>query len=1073
MINFRAFAAGLAIALCGAIAPAQYNNATIGGVVYDPGGAVVVDAAVTIRSQETGYSKAVQTGTDGTFLFPATPVGSYQLVVEKAGFSRYVQGGITLAVNLVAHVPVTLRVGDVNQQVTVSADAELVNTQSASVAQVVDRQRIVDLPLNGRQPQALLFLAAGALDETGKYCLVNCQGGVYPGEQDANVGGGGPRSVNFQMNGAGHNDTYLNTNLPFPNPDAVQEFAVQTDNLSAQYGLGAGAVVNIVTKSGTNQLHGSAFEFVRNGAWNARNFFAQKQDTLKRNQYGGSLGGPILKHRLFFFGTYQGTPIRMAAQGRISFVPTAVERAGDFSAIPTQLKDPASGAPFPNNQIPTSRFSVPSLALLAKIPLPNGTNGQLTYGGPKVVQNDHQWLAKIDYLSGKHQLIASFFWTRFSEPPDIAAGNRNILSADNSGNRVTIKNLAINHTYTMSSSTLFLTWFGWDSQTGGSLSGAPFSFPDIGVHIAAPTPSELVVSVPGFFSISTNHRGNFDRGDYTVREDLTMQRGSHEIHIGGEAVRVRNDLVNTFTMSGQFTFGNQLTGNNLSDFFLGSASRFLQGGGEFKNLGGTLWSLFFQDNWRLTPNFVLNFGVRWDPYFPYTEEKGRVPCFAPGQKSAKFPNAPAGLIFGGANHDPDCPAASGSEANVWNFGPRLGFAYRIGSSGSTSLRGGVGIYYTPPGNHDSNGLVDTAPFGPRFDYSGNISFVDPFASIGIPNPFPAQYGPNLPGPSATFTLPVSVYGYIQRNWHMPELATWNLTLERQFAKSWVGRISYDGNKGTYLASGALGFRESNPAVYIPGASTKANTQSRRLYPQFGSVGLFSSDNNSHYHAMKLNIERHFSRGFSILANYTWSKMIDDFGNSGTTNPFSRHFDYGTSNDDVPHLFHFSAVWQIPQTSLRGVAGGLANGWGLTGLSTWRGGFPFSVVSGTDNSFSGVGLDRADYIGGNPSLDSGRPHGQLIAQYFNTAAFAPNAIGTFGNSGKNILRGPRFFGADLGLLKTNKITDRVSSQFRAEFFNVFNNVNFNLPNANVSSASFGQITSAGDPRILQLALKLQF
>ncbi len=1059
--------------LSGATALAQYTNATISGVVYDPGGAVVAGANVTIRSPETGYSKTAQTGADGAFLFPATPVGSYQIVVEKPGFAKYVQSGITLAVNQVANAPVTLKVGDVSQQVTVAADAELVNTQTASVAQVIDTQRIIDLPLNGRQPQALLFLSAGALDETGKYCLVNCQGGVYPGEQDANVGGGGPRAVNFQMNGAGHNDTYLNTNLPFPNPDAVQEFAVQTDNLSAQYGIGAGAVVNIVTKSGTNQLHGSAFEFVRNGDFNARNFFAPRQDTLKRNQYGGSIGGPILKDKLFFFGTYQGTPIRQAAQGRVAFVPTAAERAGDFSAISTQLRDPATGTPFPGNQIPVSRFSAPSQALLAKIPLPNGPNGQLTYAGPSIVQNDNQWLAKIDYLTGKHQISGSFFWTRFDEPPDIAAGNRNILSADSSGNRVTIKNLAINHTYTMSPSTLFLTWFGWDSQTGGSLSGAPFSFPDIGVHIAAPTPPELVASVGGFFSVSTNHLGNFDRGDYTIREDVTLQRRNHEIHIGGEAVRVRNDLVNTFTMSGQFTFNNQLSGNNLSDFFLGNASRFLQGGGEFKNLGGTLWSLFFQDNWRMTPNFVLNFGVRWDPYFPYTEEKGRVPCFAPGQKSARFPNAPVGLIFGGPNHDPGCPAASGSEANVWNFGPRLGFAYRLGSSGRTSLRGGVGIFYTPPGNHDSNGLVDTAPFGPRFDYSGNINFVDPWSSIGIPNPFPAQYGPNLPGPNATFTLPVSVYGYIQRDWHMPELTTWNLTLEHQFAGNWVGRISYSGNKGTYLASGALGFRESNPAVYIPGVSTKTNTQSRRLYPQFGSVGLFSSDNNSHYNAMKLNIEKRFSRGFTILANYTWSHMIDDFGNSGTTNPFNRRFDYGTSNDDVPHLFHFSAVWQIPQTRLRGVAGAFVNGWGLTGLSTWRSGFPFSVTSGTDNSYSGVGADRADYTGGAASLDTSRPHGQLIARYFNTAAFTLNAPGTFGNSGKNILRAPRFFGTDVGLLKSNRITERVSTQFRAEFFNVFNHVNFNGPSANVSSASFGQITSAGDPRILQLALKLQF
>src|SRR3954447_18161167 len=226
------------------------------------------------------------------------------------------------------------------------------------------------------------------------------------------------------------------------------------------------------------------------------------------------------------------------------------------------------------------------------------------------------------------------------------------------------------------------------------------------------------------------------------------------------------------------------------------------------------------------------------------------------------------IIYGGPNADPGCPAASGSETNAGNFAPRLGFAYRLGNSGKTSIRGGAGIYYTPLGNHDSNGLVDTAPFGPRFDYSGNLSFVNPYSSIGIPNPFPSQYGPNLPTPDATFTLPLSVYGYMQRDWRMPQLATWNLTLEHQFAGDWVGRISYSGNKGTYLASGALGFRESNPAVYYPGASTSTNIQQRRLYPQFGSVGLFSSDNNSHYNAMKLNVEKRFSHGLSVLANYT-------------------------------------------------------------------------------------------------------------------------------------------------------------------------------------------------------------
>jgi hypothetical protein len=1061
------------VVLFAAAGYAQFTNANLLGTVSDSSGAPVPDASVTVTNTDTGLSRNTKTDQSGAYSFNALPVGQYQIVVEKTGFSKYTQSGITLVVAQSASIPVTLQVGNVNESVNVAANAEMVTTETGMVAHLVDQKRITDLPLNGRQPQTLLFLAPGTVNETGKYCLVNCQGGVYPGQQDANVGGGGPRSVNFQMDGAGHNDTYVNTNLPFPNPDAVQEFNLQSDNLSAQYGMGAGAVVNIVTRSGTNTLHGDVFEFVRNGAMNARNFFAPTQDTLKRNQYGGSVGGPIIKDKLFFFGTYQGTPIRSAAKGSVAFVPTAAERTGNFNGTGITVRDPVTQIAYAGNQIPQNLLSGASQNFLPYIPLPNGPNGQLTYTGPSLVQNDDQYMIKLNWIEGKNQLSGSYFWTRFDEPPDINIAKQNLLAADTNGNYIKVQNLAINDTFTFSPSLLFNTWFGWTSQTGGSRSGAPFAFSDLGVNIAAPKPPELYTSVGGFFTIATNHLGDFSRGTNTLREDVAIQRGPQEIHVGGEAVRVTNDLTNTYTMSGQFTFGNALTGSNISDFLMGQASRFLQGGGEFKNIAGTLWSLYVQDNIRVTPKLRLEVGLRWDPYYPYTETKGRVVCYQPGAQSARFPNAPLGVLYGGSNADPGCPSQTGSKTNWDNFAPRFGFAYQIGPGGKTVLRGGGGFYYTPLGTHDTNGLADTAPFSPRFDYSGRIQFANPYASIGIPNPFPAQYGPTLPNSNATFTLPVSIYGMMQRDWHMPQLVTWNLTLEHQFSNSLLTRLSYSGNKGTYLANGALNFRELNPAVYIPGASTTGNTQSRRLNPNFGSIGLFSSDNNSHYESMRFSVEKRLTHGFSVQGNYTWSKMIDDFGNLGTTNPFNRRFDYGTSNDDVPHVFNFSAIWQIPNAPLHGLANSLVNGWQLSSLATWRAGFPFSVTSGMDNSFSGVGADRADYIGGQASLPSNRSHGQLISQFFNVAAFAPNAPGTFGNSGKNILRGPRLFNTDLSLLKNFKLAERATLQFRSEFFNVFNNVNFNAPQSSLSAAAKGTITSAGDPRILQFALKLMF
>ncbi len=1058
--------------LLSAAAFAQYTTSSLAVAISDPSGAPVEQAKITIRNLETGLQRTSNSTGGGTYTFTALPVGSYEVSIEKTGFSKFLQTGITLTVDQPVNIPVRLQIGSVLEQVTVASDAELINTESGTVGQVINSKKIVDLPLNGRTPQSLLFLTAGTVNETGNYCLVNCQGGVYPGEQDANVNGAGPRGVNYQMDGGGHNDTYLNANLPFPNPDAMQEFNVETDNLSAQYGIGAGAVVNLVTKSGTNTIHGDVFEFVRNGDFNARNFFAPTQDTLKRNQYGGAIGGPILKNKLFYFGTYQGTKIRSAAQGNVQFVPTAAERAGDFSGSGITVKDPVTGVAYPNDRIPANQFSAPAQYFLKYIPLPNGPDGQLTFAGANIVQNDDQYLLKVNWITGKNQLSGSWFWTHFNEPPDVAIGSQNILASDSNGNRVTVKNLALNDTYSFSPRVLFNTWFSWTSQTGGSLSGAPFGFPAAGIAIAAPTPPEMSLYVNGFFNWQTNHLGTFDRGDYSFREDVTLERGAHEIHLGGEALHVSNKLVNTYNMSGQFSFGNALSGSNLSDFLLGAASNFVQGGGEYKDLQGVLWSLYVQDNFRVTQKLKIEAGLRWDPYFPYTEQRGRVVCYLPGTNnaSARFPNAPSGMLFGG---DPSCPKG-GSETDALNIAPRLGFSYQLGKN--TVLRGGAGLYYTPPGNHESNGMVDTAPFSPQFNYSGLVNLAAPFSSIGIPNPFPAQYASTAPPQNVQFTLPISIYGTFQHNWHMPELATWNLNLEHQFGQSWVGRISYSGNKGTYLSSGVLGFNEQNPAIYIPGASNLDNTQQRRINPAFGSVGLFSSDNNSHYEALKLNVEKRFTRGLSVLANYTRSRVIDDLsanGANGRTDPFNRGFDYGLSNDDFPNVFNFSALWQIPSAPLHGLASKLVNGWELTAITNWRSGYPYSIFSNVDNSLSGVGSDRADYLGGSPRLDSGRSHGELIQEYFNVAAFAPNAIGSFGNSGKNILRGPRSFSTDMGLLKNFSLVERVSLQFRAEFFNVFNNVNFGNPQNYLGSSSTGRITSAADPRILQLALKLSF
>ena len=347
---------------------AQFTNASLTGIVTDSSGSVVPAAKVSIQSVETGLTRAVTAGADGSYLFPALPIGVYRLKVEKDGFSTYVQEGITLAVSQVATQSVTLHPGNVSQQINVSADAEMLPTETSTVSQLVGQKSIMELPLNGRETQGLVFLVPGAVDTTGNYCGFNCQGGVYPGAQFAQVNGGGPGNVNYQLDGGDHNDNYLNTNFPFPNPDAVQEFSVQAANMSAEYG-NAAVVVNVVTKSGTNQFHGNVFEFLRNGDLNARNFFAPTQDTLKRNQFGGTVGGPIRKDKLFFFFTYQGTRTTSAPGGQVAFVPTEAERSGNFSGSGITVTDPLTGIPFKGNQIPADRISAPSKYFLQHIPL--------------------------------------------------------------------------------------------------------------------------------------------------------------------------------------------------------------------------------------------------------------------------------------------------------------------------------------------------------------------------------------------------------------------------------------------------------------------------------------------------------------------------------------------------------------------------------------------------------------------------------------------------------------------------------------------------------------------------------
>jgi hypothetical protein len=463
---------------------------------------------------------------------------------------------------------------------------------------------------------------------------------------------------------------------------------------------------------------------------------------------------------------------------------------------------------------------------------------------------------------------------------------------------------------------------------------------------------------------------------------------------------------------------------------------------------------------------------------PFTDSENRLPCFEPGKQSTRYPNAPVDLLYAG---DPGCPKGT-IYSSLSNFAPRLGFAYSLTSDGKTSLRGGAGYYYQPPETLTYVDDTAVAPFAPFFTIN-DANFADPYGVAGIPNPFPAQFGPKLPPSSIGFTLPATVYYVFTLGFNKPSIAVWNLVFERQITRSMMIKAAYFGNKATHLyaTSDQEPYADINAARYIPGNSSEDNVQQRRPYPNFGPVSFIDSGYNSNYNALQLSLEKRVTHGLSFLADYTWSKNMDDLSELVAasyyqTDPWDRNYNYGPDSSDLTNVIKFSGTWEVPHFNLHGVANKFLNGWQVAPIITWQSGFPFSVMCGCDNSFTGDYVDRADFIGTNlnqAKLNPNRSHNALTQEYFNTAMFAENAIGTFGDSGKNNLRGPRYFDTDLSIQKNTKIGERYTLQFRGELYNAFNNVNFGLPDYFSTDPAFGQLLSANVPRIMQFALKFLF
>jgi carboxypeptidase family protein len=1089
---------------------------TIVGTVTDPSGSLVPQASVTLIEEGTSFATETKTDEQGYYRFPSLRPTTYTFTVTASGFAPAKRNGVILQADGSVTLNITMSLEHAVESVTVDAAPPQVNTTSSVLSEVVDSRRLVDLPLNGRNAASLMLITAGTLLATPAGAD---QGDTktFPAALTVSANGARQNQTSYRLDGASNNDSYTNVNQPFPFPDTLQEFSVQTSNYSAKYGGNAGALVNIVTKSGTNELHGSLFEFNRNAVFNARNFFAATRDQLKRNQFGGTLGGPLVLPRIyngtnktFFFLGYQGTRLRNTGLGKTAFIPTQENLAGDFSGVlsasdprnpvgkATIIKDPTNGQAFPNNQIPATRLDPASLALMNYLPAATG-NGQVFFGTP-MAQAFNEVTVRGDHnISNADRLFLRYFFDRYENSPFLDVTN--YLSASNQST-IDAQNAAIGETHVFAPTLLndLRLNFVREVSNRGPAAGS-INANDLGVNMWQPGEPKTIenVAASGFFTISQSDPATFTRNEYGISESLSWVKGGHSLSFGGDFARSWLVVRNRYLQPGTFTFTSDVTNFALASYMLGYIRTFRQGNGEFTDNRRNTFGLYAQDDFRVTRKLTVSLGLRFDPFFPWKETKGRIEVFRTdayyaNRRSQMFDNAPPGALFPGDSGVPEY----GVKPNLKNFAPRVGFAYDVTGNGMTSIRGGFGIFYEAlQSGYASNRAVNMAPFGTALVLtSPNGPFSDPYR--GITNPFPMPFPPPR---NVAFPSPVNAFTFDPGNdgrYQTPLAYNYNLTVERQLAANWMVRVGYVGSHGSHLMEGI----QLSPAVYIPG-STLGPDQRRYLMP-YSSVLQLSNDINSNYNSLQATVEKRFSKNFMVLANYTFAKSIDSaaFANTVATpsanSPIpwymtGRHqFDHGPSDFDYRHRLTASYVWVLPKLNgspalLRHVAGG----WQVSGMITAQSGGPLTIIAGKDQSGTALGWDRAvalsDNIYGAGACGGSAP----CVNYLIPSAFALPAAGTFGTLGKGTYRGPNMINIDTGLFKEIAVyRDQVRLQLRGEFFNTFNRVNFmdpgqvsggaergNVPTSyqpiSVSAAGFGSIKGAFDPRIVQLAAKLTF
>jgi hypothetical protein len=1144
------------------LASAQ-TTGSISGTVKDPSGAVIAGASVTATNTATNIQSKTVTDDNGLYVFPSLPVGRYNVRVENEGFGAQGRNNMQVDANSALTADLTLTMAEKVEEVTVLENATQVETASSQMGQVVTGTEMTSVALNGRSYTDLLALQPGIVPMStqrpdsivmaGASVAIAPSGDLNPGNQS--ISGQREDANGFMVNGGDVKELMNGGTTIIPDLDSIAEFRVLTNNVNAEYGNYSGGIVNVVTKGGGNLIHGSAFEFLRNTDLDARNFFSPERSFYRQNQFGGTVGGPIQKDKIFYFADYQGTRTAEAIDTGLIAVPSLAERSGDLGSFSGTVSGPylanllsqklgsavSQNEPynqvFPGGIIPQRVWSAPAQHLLQYIPLPNDGPSTFTTGAYGETIRDDKGSFRVDANHASLGLLSAYYFFddyTLNNPYPTGQGGASVpgFNALTLG-RGQLINLGDTKTFGPSTvNELRLSFMRDSNNVGQPAGGVGPSLASQGFVTGVGTPG-IVPLAPSIEGIENTIFNSFVLGTpitnlkqanntYAVNDNVSKVWGSHTFK-GGLALSFEQVSVNPNpTFNGSFLFSGSETGIDFADFLIGVASNYNQADSQSYYIRHKYFGGFAQDSWRVGPTLTLNYGLRWDRMEYWSEKYNQIPTFIPGEQSVVYPNAPPGLVYVGDKGVPNTLVPSSNR-----FSPRIGVAYSpgvkdgwlaklTGGPEETSIRAGYGIYYSVIEGNTMAIDEPQPPYGLSYTSPGPPLFNEPFrtAATGVfsGNPFPLSFPPlnatpRHPNGSVGFTGFEPIAGMTAPPpWNTyPYNENYFLSVERQFGGNTVLSVAYVGSQAHHLllvysansGNPALCLALSQPSAVAPGTPTCGpfgedatyttsagriiNGTRMGLGPAFANDDFDASVGNSNYNALEVTL-RHATRNLTFLIGYTFSKSIDQASSiSDPGNPYDLSATRALSSFDLPHNFVASYQYKLPFEHFFGHLKGAASGWEISGITRASTGFPVTLQSNGDNSLLGSipngvnnhSLDLPDYNGapldlnGNPR--NGRP-------YFNTSAFASNALGTPGNASRRSFFGPGELNFDLALLKNFQFTEARALQFRLEAFNAFNHANFFGPaavNGNIDSALFGQVVNAAPPRLMQAALKFTF